>query len=157
MLSKSWTLVQIKQQKKKKEVVRKHHSERGMLAAPSNQLIQSSPWVKKPNKKQSCEETSFRKGYVSSTFWSTDSLYVKLSLSIDNHYGGVLLQKRRLISFIRHSHITSNAKPILCDCCFIVLDAGMGLCQYVDLCFHASSLPCLQTFWHAIPTSFCIF
>ena len=25
---------------------------------------------------------------------------------------------------------------------------------YVDLCFHASSLPCLHTFWHAIPTSF---
>ena len=22
-----------------------------------------------------------------------------------------------------------------------------------DLCFHASSLPCLHTFWHAIPTS----
>ena len=33
----------------------------------------------------------------------------------------------------------------------------MGLCQYVDLCFHASSLPCLHTFWHAIPTSFYIF
>ena len=30
----------------------------------------------------------------------------------------------------------------------------MGLCQYVDLCFHALSLPCLHTFWHAIPTSF---
>ena len=28
----------------------------------------------------------------------------------------------------------------------------MGLCQYVDLCFHALSLPCLHTFWHAIPT-----
>ena len=26
-----------------------------------------------------------------------------------------------------------------------------------DLCFHASSLPCLHTFWHAIPTSFYIF
>ena len=33
----------------------------------------------------------------------------------------------------------------------------MGLCQYVDLCFHASSLPCLHTCWHAIPTSFYIF
>ena len=33
----------------------------------------------------------------------------------------------------------------------------MGICQYVDLCFHASSLPCLHTFWHAIPTSFYIF
>ena len=33
----------------------------------------------------------------------------------------------------------------------------MGLCQYVDLCFHASSLPCSHTFWHAIPTSFYIF
>ena len=33
----------------------------------------------------------------------------------------------------------------------------MWLCQYVDLCFHASSLPCLHTFWHAIPTSFYIF
>ena len=32
----------------------------------------------------------------------------------------------------------------------------MGFCQYVDLCFHASSLPCLHTFWHAIPTSFYI-
>ena len=32
-----------------------------------------------------------------------------------------------------------------------------GLYQYVDLCFHASSLPCSQTFWHAIPTSFYIF
>ena len=30
----------------------------------------------------------------------------------------------------------------------------MGLCQYVDLCFHASSLPYLHTFWHAIPTFF---
>jgi len=29
-----------------------------------------------------------------------------------------------------------------------------GACLYVDLCFHASSLPCLHTFWHAIPTSF---
>ena len=28
---------------------------------------------------------------------------------------------------------------------------------YIDLCFHASSLPCLHTFWHAIPTSFYIF
>ena len=36
-------------------------------------------------------------------------------------------------------------------------DVGMGLCQYIDLCFHASSLPCLHTFWHAIPTSFYIF
>ena len=35
-------------------------------------------------------------------------------------------------------------------------DVGMGLCQYVDLCFHALSLPCLHTFWHAIPTSFYI-
>ena len=26
-----------------------------------------------------------------------------------------------------------------------------------NLCFHASSLPCLHTFWHAIPTSFYIF
>ena len=33
----------------------------------------------------------------------------------------------------------------------------MGLCLYVDLCFHASSLPCLHTFWHAIHTSFYIF
>ena len=33
----------------------------------------------------------------------------------------------------------------------------MGLCQYVDLCFHASSLPCLHTFCHAIPTSFYMF
>ena len=33
----------------------------------------------------------------------------------------------------------------------------MGLYQYVDLCFHASSLPCLYTLWHAIPTSFYIF
>ena len=31
----------------------------------------------------------------------------------------------------------------------------MGLCQYV--CFHASFLPCLHTFWHAIPTSFLMF
>ena len=31
------------------------------------------------------------------------------------------------------------------------------VCLYVDLCFHASSLPCLHTFWHAIPTSFYIF
>jgi len=30
----------------------------------------------------------------------------------------------------------------------------MGLCQYVELGFHASSLPCLHTFWHAIPTSY---
>ena len=33
----------------------------------------------------------------------------------------------------------------------------MGLCQYVYLCFHAISLPCSHTFWHAIPTSFYIF
>ena len=33
----------------------------------------------------------------------------------------------------------------------------MGLCQYVDLGFRALSLPCLHTFWHAIPTSFYIF
>ena len=33
----------------------------------------------------------------------------------------------------------------------------MGLCQYVYLCFHALSLPCSHTFWHAIPTSFYIF
>ena len=26
----------------------------------------------------------------------------------------------------------------------------MGLCLYVDLCFHASSLPSLHTFWHDI-------
>ena len=26
-----------------------------------------------------------------------------------------------------------------------------------DLCFHTSCLPCLDTFWHAIPTSFYIF
>ena len=32
----------------------------------------------------------------------------------------------------------------------------MELCQYVDLCFHTSSLPCSHTFWHAIPTSFYI-
>ena len=36
-------------------------------------------------------------------------------------------------------------------------DVGMGLCQYVYLCFHALSLPCLHIFWHAIPTSFYIF
>ena len=33
----------------------------------------------------------------------------------------------------------------------------MGLCLYVDLCFHASSLPCSHTFWHAIPTYFTVF
>ena len=32
----------------------------------------------------------------------------------------------------------------------------MEHCRYVDLCFHASSLPCLHTFWHAIPTAFYI-
>ena len=32
----------------------------------------------------------------------------------------------------------------------------MGFCQYVDLCFHASSLPCLHAFWHAIPTPFIV-
>ena len=43
-------------------------------------------------------------------------------------------------------------------CCLtVVKDVGMGLCQYVDLCFHASSLPSLHTFWHAIPTSFFFF
>ena len=26
----------------------------------------------------------------------------------------------------------------------------MGLCQYIDFCFHASSLSCLHTFWHTI-------
>ena len=31
---------------------------------------------------------------------------------------------------------------------------GMGLCQNVHLCFHGSSLSCLHTFWHAIPSSF---
>ena len=38
-------------------------------------------------------------------------------------------------------------------------DVGVGLCQYIDLCFYASSLPCLHPFWHAIPTSFytCIY
>ena len=35
-------------------------------------------------------------------------------------------------------------------------DVGMGLSQYVDLCFHALSQPCLHTFWHAFPTSFYI-
>ena len=29
--------------------------------------------------------------------------------------------------------------------------------MYVDLYFHASSLPCLHTFWHVIPTSSYIF
>jgi len=29
-------------------------------------------------------------------------------------------------------------------------DVEMGLCQCINLCFHASSLPCLRTFWHAI-------
>ena len=38
-----------------------------------------------------------------------------------------------------------------------MLDVGMGLCQCVYLCFHALSLPCSHTFWHAIPTSFYIF
>ena len=33
----------------------------------------------------------------------------------------------------------------------------MGLYQYVYLCFDASSLPCLHTFWHAISTSCYIF
>ena len=34
---------------------------------------------------------------------------------------------------------------------------GWGFYQYVTLiCFHASSLPCLHTFWHAIPTAFYI-
>ena len=37
---------------------------------------------------------------------------------------------------------------------YIKQDVGMGLCQYVDLGFHALSLPCFHTFWHAIPTSF---
>ena len=33
-------------------------------------------------------------------------------------------------------------------------DVGMGLCQHLDFYFHASSLPvpCLHTFWYAIPT-----
>ena len=33
-------------------------------------------------------------------------------------------------------------------------NVGMRLCQYVALCFHALSLPCLHTFGHTIPTSF---
>ena len=37
-------------------------------------------------------------------------------------------------------------------------DVGMGLANiYVDLCFHASSPPCLHNFWYAIPTSFYFF
>ena len=36
-------------------------------------------------------------------------------------------------------------------------DVGMGHCLYDDLGFMLSSLPCLYTFWHAIPTSFYIF
>ena len=36
-------------------------------------------------------------------------------------------------------------------------DVGMELCQYVDLCFHALSLPWLYTFCHAVSTSFYIF
>ena len=46
------------------------------------------------------------------------------------------------------------------ECCPTVVRKrciGMELCQYIDLCFHASSLPCLHTFWHAIPTSFYVF
>ena len=34
---------------------------------------------------------------------------------------------------------------------------GMGLCQYFDLCFYASLLPCLHTFWHAIPQHIYVF
>ena len=29
---------------------------------------------------------------------------------------------------------------------YSVKDVGIGLCQYVDLCFHAISLPCLHAF-----------
>ena len=33
-------------------------------------------------------------------------------------------------------------------------DVGMRLCQIIcDLCFHASSLTCLHTFWHAFHPS----
>ena len=35
-------------------------------------------------------------------------------------------------------------------------DAGMRLCKY-PFTIIISSLPCLNTFWHAIPTSFHIF
>ena len=40
----------------------------------------------------------------------------------------------------------------LATCYPVLKDVEIGFCLYVDLCFHASSLPCLHTFWHAIPT-----
>ena len=36
-------------------------------------------------------------------------------------------------------------------------NVGMGLWQYVDLCFHALSLRCLHIFWYGIPTYFYIY
>ena len=56
----------------------------------------------------------------------------------------------------------SSAQGILCACVFLVTrknqcqnDAGMWLCKFTFTII--SSLPCLHTFWHAIPTSFYIF
>ena len=37
--------------------------------------------------------------------------------------------------------------------CSVKKHLGMEFCQYINLWFHASSLPCLHMFWHAIPTS----
>ena len=48
-------------------------------------------------------------------------------------------------------------RPYALSNCSVKKDVGMELCQYVDLCFHALSLSCSHTFWHAIPTSFYIF
>ena len=39
---------------------------------------------------------------------------------------------------------------MLSNCIKCEKDVGMGLCLNVDICFHASSLPGLHTFWHAI-------
>ena len=48
--------------------------------------------------------------------------------------------------------VLKDAVQLQCD-----KDVGMGLCQYIDLCFYASSLPCLHTYWHTIPIAFYIF
>ena len=45
---------------------------------------------------------------------------------------------------------------ISCSCCSVRNDVVMGL-YTMTFTFMLSSLPCLHTFWHAIPTSCYIF
>ena len=77
-------------------------------------------------------------------------------MHVNNYYRPIDHGHVLQIASCKHYVASVYCGKISCSCCSVRKDVVMGL-YTMTFTFMLSSLPCLHTFWHVIPTFFNVF